>query len=65
MDALAISRTLSFTVIVLSFFMKLPQVRAIYIAKSSRGVNIRGYWMDMARLQHKCNHIISIILACK
>ena len=48
MDALTISRTLSFSVIVLSFCMKLPQISAIYSAGSSRGVNIRGYWMEIA-----------------
>jgi len=46
---LMISRTLSYSVILLSFCMKLPQISAIYSAKSSRGVHIRGTWMELAR----------------
>ena len=45
---LLISRFLSFSVIALSFFMKLPQISAIYFAKSGRGLNVRGYWMEIA-----------------
>lgn len=45
---LLISRSLSYSVILLSFCMKLPQILAIFSAKGSRGLNLRGYWMEIA-----------------
>lgn len=47
--ALRISRTLSYSVIILSFCMKIPQILAILSAKHSKGVNVRGYWMEIGR----------------
>ena len=44
---LFVSRSLSYSVIFLSVFLKLPQVWALYDAKSSRGVNARSYWMEI------------------
>ena len=47
--ALFISRSLSYSVIVLSFCMKFPQIVAIFSSKHSKGVNVRGYWMEIGR----------------
>lgn len=46
---LVISRALSYSVITLSFCMKFPQISAILSSKSSKGVNVRGYWMEVGR----------------
>ena len=49
MDAtLVVSRVLSYSVIAMCFFMKLPQIRALYNARSSRGISARAYWMEIA-----------------
>lgn len=49
MDALLVtSRLLSYSLIALSFFLKLPQIWAVYSARSSRGVSARAYWMEIA-----------------
>ena len=48
-SALFISRALSYSVITLSFCMKIPQILAILSSKHSKGVNIRGYWMEIGR----------------
>ena len=42
-----ISRLLSYTVVVLSVFMKLPQVKAILVSGSTKGINLRTYWMEI------------------
>ena len=48
MDAMVfVSRSLSYSVIFLSLFMKLPQVLALYRAGSSRGISVRGYWLEI------------------
>ena len=43
-----VSRCLSYSVIFLSVFMKIPQILALYNASSSRGVSPRAYWMEIA-----------------
>lgn len=49
MDAvLVVSRLLSYSLIALCFFLKLPQIWAVYSARSSRGVSARAYWMEIA-----------------
>lgn len=45
---LYVSRSLSFSVIILSLVMKLPQVWKIYVAGTSKGISIRGYWLEVA-----------------
>ena len=42
-----VSRSLSYSVIFLSVFMKIPQILALYRAGTSRGVSPRGYWMEI------------------
>ena len=43
-----VSRFLSYTVIVISVFMKLPQVFAIFISGNTEGVNLKTYWLEIA-----------------
>ena len=50
---LVISRVLSFSVILLSTCMKLPQLLKIYTAGTNRGISIRGYWLEVASLVYK------------
>lgn len=45
--ALLISRTLSFTVVGLCFFMKLPQVMALLFSKNTKGMNLGTNWMEL------------------
>ena len=70
-SALYISRMLSYSVILLSFGMKLPQILAILSSKHSKGVNARGYWMEIGRyllmilmcvLIHPCISINSYLI---
>ena len=42
-----VSRGLSYSVIFLGVFMKIPQILALYKAGTSRGVSPRGYWMEI------------------
>ena len=58
-----VSRSLSYSVIFLSVFMKLPQVLALYNAGTSRGVSPRAYWLEIAwyvRVQHVVDELLSI-----
>lgn len=45
--SLQISRLLSFSVVGLSFFMKLPQVIDLLSSRSTEGLNLRTYWMEI------------------
>ena len=45
--SLLVSRCLSYSVVALSFFMKLPQVLAILRTGRTEGVNLRTYWMEI------------------
>ena len=50
MDAgtiLQISRALSATVVIISFFMKLPQISNLLSSRSTEGINLRSYWLEM------------------
>ena len=47
MIALQISRVLSYTVLGMSFFMKMPQVKSLYASKSTEGMNFRSIWMEI------------------
>ena len=38
----------SYSVIFLSLFIKIPQILALYSAGTSRCVSPRGYWMEIA-----------------
>ena len=42
-----VSRCLSYSVIFLSVFMKVPQILALYSSRSSRGISARGYWLEI------------------
>ena len=44
---LLISRFLSYSVLGLCFFMKLPQISAILSSKSTRGMNSKSLWMEL------------------
>ena len=46
-EVLQISRILSYTVVGISLFMKLPQVIAILSSGKTKGVNLRTYWMEI------------------
>ena len=41
------SRSLSYSVIFISVFMKVPQILALYRAGSSRGISVRAYWLEI------------------
>lgn len=45
--ALQISRVLSYSVVGICFFMKLPQVIAILTSRSTKGVNLKTNWMEI------------------
>ncbi len=45
--SLRISRLLSYSVVAISFFMKLPQVLAILFSGNTRGLNLRTNWMEI------------------
>ena len=47
MDLLQISRALSYTVVGMSLFMKIPQVRTLLLSKDTKGVNLRTNWMEI------------------
>jgi mannose-P-dolichol utilization defect protein 1 len=42
-----VSRCLSYSVIFLSIFMKVPQILALYSSGSSRGISARAYWLEI------------------
>lgn len=44
---LLVSRLLSYSVIMMSTCMKLPQVWKIYSAGSNKGISTRGYWLEI------------------
>ncbi len=44
---LEISRFLSYTVIGMSLFMKIPQIRALFVSSSTEGINLRTNWMEI------------------
>jgi len=46
--ALTVSRSLSYSVIALSFCMKFPQIIAVISSRTGQGLSTRGYWMEMA-----------------
>lgn len=45
--SLQISRVLSYSVVGICFFMKLPQVIAILTSRNTRGVNLKASWMEI------------------
>lgn len=47
MYALYISRFLSYTVVIISVCMKLPQISTLLVSGSATGVNLRSYWLEI------------------
>ena len=45
---LFVSNILSYSVITMCLWVKLPQVASIVRAGNTKGLSLRGYWMDMA-----------------
>lgn len=43
---LIVSRFLSYTVVGMSVFMKLPQITAIFMTGNTKGVNLKTYWLE-------------------
>lgn len=44
---LNVSRFLSYTVVIISVFMKLPQISTLLASGSAEGVNLRSYWLEI------------------
>lgn len=47
MDLVGVSRLLSYTVVGISLFMKVPQIRALFTSRDTKGINLRSNWMDI------------------